>query len=94
MYLTRGGNVQRTLISGPRGWSAGQISWPADQLLCRFGPKLCGHVSTQEGEAKAVKKVSGGQTHWPPGHYMASYHLGQVGGAPLRPYKYTPTGGN
>jgi hypothetical protein len=46
----------------------------------------------EKGKAKAVKKGSGGQTHWPPGHvawpsihYLVSYRLGQVGGAPPRP---------
>jgi hypothetical protein len=52
------------------------------------------------GKAKAVKKVGGHQTHWPagrmawPGHNLVSYRLGQVSGAPPRPYKYPPTGGN
>jgi hypothetical protein len=50
MYLTRGGSVQMPLTSGPWGWPADQIPWPADQLLCRFEPKLRGHVSTREGE--------------------------------------------
>jgi hypothetical protein len=47
----------------------------------------------------AVEKVSGGQTHWlashvarPAGCHLASYHLGQVSGAPQWPYKYPPTG--
>jgi hypothetical protein len=47
----------------------------------------------------AVEKVGGGQTHWlashvarPAGCHLASYHLGQVGGAPQWPYKYPPTG--
>jgi hypothetical protein len=42
-----------------------------------------------------VEKVGGGQTHWPAGHvdrsashHLASYHLGQVGGAPPWPYQY------
>jgi hypothetical protein len=55
----------------------------------------------EKGKAKAVKKGSGGQTHWPPGHvawpsihYLVSYRLGQVGGAPPRPYKYPTTSGN
>jgi hypothetical protein len=45
MYLTRGGSVQRPLTSGPREWSAGQV-------LCRFGPRLCTHVSTREWEGQ------------------------------------------
>jgi hypothetical protein len=91
------------LTIGPKGW-------PAGQLLCQFRPKHHGHVSTREGEGQnimdtclheTVKKVGGGQTHWlaghvawPPGHRLVSYHLDQVGGAPPRPYKYPPTGGN
>jgi hypothetical protein len=49
----------------------------------------------EKGRAMAVEKGGGGQTHWPvdlvarlAGHHMVSYHLGQVGGAPPRPYKY------
>jgi hypothetical protein len=45
MYLTRGGSVQRSVTSGPRGL-------PAGQLLCWFRAKLHGHVSTQEGEGQ------------------------------------------
>jgi hypothetical protein len=43
MYVTRGDSVQRPLASGPHGWQAGQ-------LLSWFGPKLLGHMSTQEGK--------------------------------------------
>jgi hypothetical protein len=55
----------------------------------------------EKEKAKAVKKVGGGQTHWPtghvawpPGHHLVSYRLGQDGGACPRPYKYAPTHGN
>jgi hypothetical protein len=55
----------------------------------------------EKGKAKAVKKVGGGRTHWLashmawlPNHHLVSYHLSQVGGAPPRPYKYPPSGGN
>jgi hypothetical protein len=55
----------------------------------------------EKGKVKAVKKVSGGRTHWPsghvawpPGHHLVSYHLGQVGGAPPQPDKYPPIDGN
>jgi hypothetical protein len=48
-----------------------------------------------KGKGAAVKKVGGGRTHWPaghvawpPDHHLASYRLGQVDGAPPRPYKY------
>jgi hypothetical protein len=37
--------VQRPLTSGPR-------EWPTGQVLCRFGPWLCAHVSTREGEGQ------------------------------------------
>jgi hypothetical protein len=47
----------------------------------------------------AVEKVSGACTQRsashvarPAGCHMASYCLGQVGGAPPWPYKYPPTG--
>jgi hypothetical protein len=83
MYVTQGDNVQRPPPSGPRGWLVGQ-------LLSRFRPKLLGHVSTQEGKGRA---------HWlasdvarSAGRHLASYHLGQVGGAPPWPDKYYPTG--
>jgi hypothetical protein len=49
----------------------------------------------EQGKAKALKKVGGGQTHgsaghmaWPPSHQLVSYLLGLVGGAPPWPYKY------
>jgi hypothetical protein len=48
--------VQRSLTSGPKGWPAGQIPWPAGQLLCQFRQKLCGHVSTGEGEGQCCEK--------------------------------------
>jgi hypothetical protein len=58
MYLTLGDSVQRPLTSGPKGWLDNQIPWPADQLLCRFGLKHRGHMSTQEGEGQ------GGEENW------------------------------
>jgi hypothetical protein len=42
--------VPRSLANGLRGWPAGKIPWPVGQLLCKFGPRLLGHVSTREGE--------------------------------------------
>jgi hypothetical protein len=40
MYLTRGGNVQRPLTSGPRGWPAGRPSfmsiWHAASCTCVY----------------------------------------------------------
>jgi hypothetical protein len=47
----------------------------------------------------AVERVDGGRAHWlasdvarSAGRHLASYHLGQVGGAPPWPDKYYPTG--
>jgi hypothetical protein len=57
MYLTRGGSVQRPLTYGPRGWPAEEIPWLDGQVLCQFDPRLRVHVSTREGEAKAVENV-------------------------------------
>jgi hypothetical protein len=53
---------------------------------------MCLH---EKVKAMAVDKVSGGRTHWPAGNVaqlasrlLASYGLGQVGGAPPWPNKY------
>jgi hypothetical protein len=50
----------------------------------------------KKGKATAVEKVGGGQTRWPADHvarlagqHLVSYRLGQVGGAPPWPYKYS-----
>jgi hypothetical protein len=101
MYLTRGGSAQRLLTSGPRGWAVGQIPWPVGQVLCRFGRRLYGHVSTREGEGQGGGKSgwrplhpAGRHVAWPAGRHIVSYHLSQVGGAHLGPYKYPSTGGN
>jgi hypothetical protein len=55
----------------------------------------------EKGKAKAVEKVSEGQTKWPTGHiarladhYFASYQFNQVSNHSLDPYKYHSTGGN
>jgi hypothetical protein len=61
MYLTRRGSEQRKLTNGLMGWPVGQIPWMSDQLLCRFGPRLLGHVSTREGEG-----YGGGKSRWKP----------------------------
>jgi hypothetical protein len=66
MYLTRGGSVERPLTSGPRGW-------PASQVLCRFGPWLCAHVSTREGEGQG-----GGESQWRPNHMASRPPLGEL----------------
>jgi hypothetical protein len=82
--------VQRLLTSGPRGWLGDQIPWPASQVLCRFSPRLCAHVSTREGDDLG----GGGRTTWPAGHvarptghHLASYRLNQVDNPSLEPYK-------
>jgi hypothetical protein len=94
MYQTRGGSVQRPLTSGPRGWPASKIPWPANFYVSsdKNFVDTCLH---EKGKAKAVKKVGEGQTHWPtghvawpPSHHLVSYSLGQVSGAPPQPYKY------
>jgi hypothetical protein len=33
MHLTRGGHVQRPLMSGPSGWMADQTPWPVGPTL-------------------------------------------------------------
>jgi hypothetical protein len=55
--------VQRSLMSGPRGWPTDQIPWSASLVLCWFGPRLCTHVSTREGEGQG-----GGESQWRPNH--------------------------
>jgi hypothetical protein len=46
---------------------------------------MCLHKKEKD---MAIKKVGGGQTHWLADHHLASYRLGQIGGAPPLPYKY------
>jgi hypothetical protein len=95
MYLTRGGNVQRPLTSGPGGGgpakSPGRPARFYVGLACGF-VDMCLH---EKGKAKAAEKVVGGLSTWLVGHvawsadrHMVSYRLGQVGGAPPQPYKY------
>jgi hypothetical protein len=79
--------VQRQLTSGPRGGRPANFYVSSDQ-------NFVDTCLNKKGKAKAVKKVSGGQTHWPPGHHLLCYHLSQVGGATPQPYKYPPNGGN
>jgi hypothetical protein len=62
-------------------------------VLSRFSPRLRGHVSTREEEGQG----SGSRSTWPAAHvarpagrHLATYRLGQVGGAPPWPYKYPP----
>jgi hypothetical protein len=63
----------------------------------------CGFVHTRQnkGKAKAVEKISGGQTTClvnnvarPVGHHMVSFQLNHVGNPSLDPYKHPSTGGN
>jgi hypothetical protein len=85
--------VQRPLTSGPRGRSVGQV-------LRWFCPRLRGHVSTREeegqgGEERRWKPFHpAGHVARPADHHLASYRIGQVGGAPPRRYKYPSTGRN
>jgi hypothetical protein len=65
--------VQRPLTSGPRGWPADQIPWPAGQVLCRFGPRLRAHVSTRQGEVQGS-----GESQWRPNHMAGRPPLGEL----------------
>jgi hypothetical protein len=47
---------------------------------------MCLH---EKRKAKAVEKGDGSRSTWPVGLHLLSYFLGQVGGAPLWPYKYS-----
>jgi hypothetical protein len=82
MYVTRGDSVQRPLTSGPTGWLAGEIPWPAGQLLSQFGSKFLGHVSTREG-----KCYGGGESWWTP-NSLAGPPLREL---PLRPGQWSST---
>jgi hypothetical protein len=85
-------SVNSPLTSGLRGWPTGEIPWPTGQVLCQFGPRhTCLH---EKGKAKAVEKVSGGQTTYPAGHQLVSYRLNQVSNPSLDPCKYPTTNGN
>jgi hypothetical protein len=53
--------VQRQLTSGPRGGRPANFYVSSDQNFV----DTCLH---KKGKAKAVKKVSGGWTHWPTSH--------------------------
>jgi hypothetical protein len=86
--------VQRSLTSGPRGWSA-------DPTLQPLMGWLRGDTLQEVLEGNPKLKVSGGQTPWPAGHvarpaghHMACSRLNQVGNPSLDPYKYHPTDGN
>jgi hypothetical protein len=63
--------------------------WPAGQVLCWFGPRLRGHVSTREEKGR-----DGGERQWKLFHlanrHLVSYRLAQVAEASQQPYKYLP----
>jgi hypothetical protein len=95
MHLTRAGNVQRPLTSGPRGWSTGQTPWLDDPTLQPLAGWLHGHALQEAVTRNPKLKVGGSRTRWPPGHvaWPASQHLvhyqpNQVGNSSLDPYKY------
>jgi hypothetical protein len=79
MYLTREGSVHRPQTSGPWRWLAGQIPWMADQLLCWFGPKLHGDVSTREGEGQEGEEI-----RWRPNSLAGQPPLGELLARPSR----------
>jgi hypothetical protein len=54
MHLTRGGNVQSLLTSGPRGWPAGQTPWPDGSPYQPLTGWLHGHA-LQEAIIKKPK---------------------------------------
>jgi hypothetical protein len=69
--------VQRQLISGLRGWLAGQTPWLAGPTLQPLTGWLHGHA-LQDVVIKNLKlEVSGSRTQWPPGHVArpAGQHL-------------------
>jgi hypothetical protein len=72
MYLTREGSVHRPQTSGPWRWLAGQ-------LLCWFGPKLHGDVSTREGEGQ-----EGEESWWRPNSLAGQPPLGELLARPSR----------
>jgi hypothetical protein len=61
MYITRGGSVQRSLTSGPKGWLAGPTLQP---LMGQLHGDTLQEVVT--GNLKT--EVGGGQTLWLPSH--------------------------
>jgi hypothetical protein len=90
--MTRGDSVQRPLTSGLGGGRPVSFCVSSDQNFL----DMCLH---EKGKAMVVEKVGGGRTQWLAGHmarpadlHLVSYHLSQVGGAPLWVYKCPPTG--
>jgi hypothetical protein len=52
--------VQRSLISGPRGWPAGQTPWPAGPTLQPLAGWLHGDTLQEAVEENPKLKVGGG----------------------------------
>jgi hypothetical protein len=65
MHLTRGGNGQRPLTSGPRGWLARQTPWPVDPTLQPLTGLLQMHALKEAGTRNSKLEISGSQTWWP-----------------------------
>jgi hypothetical protein len=84
--------VQRSLTSGPRGWSASQTPWSAGPTLQPLVGQLHGDTLQEAVTGNLKLKVDGGQTPWPldhvarpASHHLASYQLNQVGNPSLNP---------
>jgi hypothetical protein len=95
VYLTREGNVQRLLTSGPRGWLAGQHPWSADPTLLPLTGWLHSDTLQEAVEENPKLKVGGGRTPWPAGHvarpaghHLVCYRLNEISNASLDPHKY------
>jgi hypothetical protein len=59
--------VQRLLIDGPRGWSAGQTTWLAGSTLQPLTGWLRSDTLQEAVEGSPKLKVGGGQTPWSAG---------------------------
>jgi hypothetical protein len=67
MHLTRAGSMQRTMTSGPKGWSVGPTLQP---LMCL----LHGHALQEVVTRNLKLEVDGSWARWP-----ASYVARSVG---------------
>jgi hypothetical protein len=84
--MTQGGCVQRPLMCGPSGWSAGQTPWPTGPTL-QPPVSLLGDDALQEAvEWNSRPEVSGGRASWlashvarPAGQHLVNCRLHQVG---------------
>jgi hypothetical protein len=91
VYLTRGLSGPNPKPNGPRGQRTSPTLWPVGQVLSQFSLHLCGHMSIREEEGQGSGSRSTRPTSHvarPVGRHLACSRLGQVGGAPPRPYKY------